>query len=126
FPRTLAMAAINLIQHILHFLAYRLAKLRWSKLHTRFDQRRILFHRDIGITVFVVEDPAFTLGDNLFPKFFRRKFVSPLAKRALRKLLNISFMNERYRLTSAGQGKLNRHANQSLRSGDRNRLDANT
>ena len=82
------------VEDFFHFLLDSLAKCRWSELHAGLDQFGVLRDGEIWILVFVVEDPALALGDDLVAKFFGGEFVSPLAEGAFGKLLNVSFVNQ--------------------------------
>ena len=84
----------------------------------------ILRDGQIRILVFVVENPALALGDDLVAEFFGGEFVSPLAERAFGELLDVAFVHERDGLASVLERVLDGHADQALGSGHRDRLDA--
>ena len=76
-------------------LLYGLAEGRRRIFHPRFDHFRILSDGQVRILVLVVEDPAFTFGDDLVPKFLSRDLVSPLTEGALGEFLNVALVNQR-------------------------------
>ncbi len=54
---------------------------------------RILFYREPGMAVEIVDDPALALGHDLVAKFLRRQFIAPLAEGAFRELLDIALVH---------------------------------
>src|SRR3984885_11603205 len=123
-PLAFAVRGVNAIEDFTHFLLDSLAKRRRSEFHARLNQFRILSHRQVRMLVFVVENPALALGHNLVAKFFGGQLVSPFAERALGKLLDVSLMHQGHALAIGRKRVLNRHADQTLGSGDRNWFDA--
>src|SRR5215469_3726244 len=80
--------------------------------------------RKTWVFVFVVEDPALALGDDLLAELFGRKLISPLAERAFGELLNVTFVDQCDRLKTIVERMLDRHAYQAFSGEHRDRLDA--
>jgi hypothetical protein len=99
-------------------------KSSWAKLKAGLDEVRVLFNREIRILVFIVDDPALTLGHDLVAEFLRSEFVSPLAERAFGELLDVAFVDERDRFVLMFESVLDGHPYQTLCAGHRNGLDA--
>ena len=123
-PSTLAVSGVNGVEDAFHFFFNGLPKSRRRKFHSGLDENGIVCHREVGVLVFVVEDPALTLGNDLSAKLLRGHFIPPGTERAFCKFLNIAFMNQRYRLQLVLQSMLNGDANQSLGASDRDGFDA--
>ncbi len=88
------------------------------------DHRGDLLDGKILILVFVVENPALALGDDLLAKFLGRQFVAPVAEGAFGELLNVAFVHERDDRALVFDGVLDRPAHQSFGARGRNWLDA--
>ena len=110
------MSGINRVNNRLHFFVNRLTEIFRSKFHARLNQCRVRLDGKVGIFVFVIQNPALALGHDLIAEFFGGQLISPLAKRSLGKLLDISLVYQGHTLAPALQGKLDRHAHQTLGS----------
>ena len=118
------MRGINTVEDLLHFFFHRLPERRRSELHAGLNHLRILRHGQIGILIFVIDDPTFALSDNLVAEFLGGNVVSPLAEGALGKLLDVALVHQRDRFAAGLESMLDRHAHQALGSGHGNGLDA--
>ena len=115
-PFAAPVRCINAVEHALDFLLHLLPERRLGKFHPRFDHLCIFRDRQLRVLILVIQNPALALGDYLIAKLFGGKLVSPLAERALGKLLDISFVHQRHRFPSALQSVLDRHPHQPLGS----------
>src|SRR5215472_3342519 len=125
-PRAIAMRGIDRIQHVFHFFLYRLTERRRSELHPGFDHLGILRNAEVGIFIFIIDDPALAFGHNLVAEFFGRDLVSPLAEGAFSEFLNVALVYQGDGLAAGLERVLNRHADETLGSSHRNRLNADT
>ena len=123
-PLVVAVCGIDTVEHVFHFQLHSVAKRGRSKLHPRLNQFSILRHRQVQILVLVADDPALALRDHLVAKLLGGQLVSPLAERALGKLLDVALVHQRHTLAASLQRMKNRHAHQAFGSGHRHRLDA--
>src|SRR5262249_49897477 len=123
-PLTIAVRAVKLVENIFDLGVHAFAELFGSELETRFNLLGVLFDGDLRILVFIVENPAFAFGNNAISELGLRDLVSPLAESTFGEFLNVAFVHERHRRAIAPKGKLDRTPHQSLRPGDRDRLDA--
>ena len=104
------MRRINSIQDRLYFLVYRLTELLGRKLHAGLNHGGILLGCEVGIFIFIIQNPALALGYDLVAEFLCGQFVSPFSKRAFSKLLDVSFMHQGYSPAAILQRELDRHS----------------
>ena len=90
----------------------------------RLDHFSDLLVGEFLVLVFVIENPAFALGDNLLAEFGDCKVVSPIAERAFREFLDVAFVDEGDDRAMIFNGVLDRTPDEALRSGGRHGLDA--
>ena len=76
-PRALAMARVDRVENVAHFLVNRLAEIFRGELQAGLDQAGVLFDGEIGVLILVVENPALPLGDDLVPEFLRSPVRNP-------------------------------------------------
>src|SRR5208282_3678143 len=93
-PDAFAVGGVDGVEAGFYFFVDALTEIVGRELQAGFDQIRILFDGQVGILVFVVDDPAFTLGDYFVAELCGRQIVSPLAERAFGELLDVAFVDE--------------------------------
>ena len=76
-----------------------------------------------GFLILIVQDPALALGHHVLAKFLRGQLVTPIAKRSLRKFLNVSLVHQRHHVALVFQRMNDRPPHQPLGSHRRHRLD---
>src|SRR5208282_5379122 len=69
-PDTFAVGGVDGIEAGFYFFVESLTELVGCEFEAGFDQVSVLFYGQVGILVLVVDDPAFTLGDDLVAEFF--------------------------------------------------------
>ncbi len=99
-PRALAVGGVDGVEAIFHFFVEGLAEIIGREFQARFDLVGILLDGEIRILVFVVDDPALTLGDDLVAELLGGDFVSPLAECAFGEFLDVAFVDQRDRSCS--------------------------
>jgi len=109
-PGALAVRCVDGVEAVFYFFVDRLPEVFLSKLESGFDEVGVLLDGEIGIFVFVVQDPALALRDNLAAELLGRKLVAPLAERAFRELLDVALVNARDGLVFVFEGVLDCHA----------------
>src|SRR5437870_1185692 len=123
-PRAVAVCLVDLVQHILDFFIDGFLELFGRKFQPRLDHVGILFDCEIGILIFVIQNPALALGDNLVAELLSREVITPLAEGALGELLDIALVHQRDTLLASLKSGLDSHAHQALGSGHGNGFDA--
>src|ERR1019366_7262667 len=123
-PGAFAVRGVDGIETVFYFFVDGRAEIVGRELEAGLDEVRILLDGETGILVFVVEDPALALGDDLGPKFLGGDFVSPLSERAFGELLDVAFVDESDRLVLVFESVLDRHAHQTFGSGHGHGFDA--
>lgn len=88
------------------------------------DEFCVLSDGEIRTLVFIVNDPALTLGNDFVAKFLCGEFISPLAECTLGEFLNVAFVNEGDGFSFVIESMLNGHAHQALGAGYGNGFDA--
>src|SRR5437868_11876423 len=113
------MGSGDRVEHRLDFTFDRTPKVIRREFHSGLNKACVFLDRDAGVAVFISQNPALALGDDMVAKFVLCEFIAPFTKCALGEFLDISFMHERYSLSPIIECKLNRQAYQALGTGHR-------
>ena len=94
------MSLVDLLEHVVHFLVYRLSKILSGEFQSRLDQVRILLDGHVWVFIFVIQYPALALCHYLVAEFLSCQLVTPLPERAFGEFLDIAFVYQGDRLAS--------------------------
>ena len=112
------------VEHSLDLRVRGLAEARRAKLHSRLDQRGVLFDRRAGVGFHVAQDPALALRDGLVAELLRGDLIAPFAECALSKFLNVALVDQGDSLAARLKRAANGVAHQPLGAEDGDGLDA--